>query len=87
MQLKKEAHKMSNINVNPIAANMIEVSINGLGVILFSYSTPVAAATPEGLFKTSEKWSDTTSRHINAWLDGRTATEKPQGFFDNLGGL
>ena len=78
---------MSKININPIAANMTEVSINGVGTILFSYSTPVAAATPEGLFKTSEKCSNTTTRHINAWLDGRTATEKPQGFFDNLGGL
>ena len=78
---------MSKININPITANMTEVSINSVGTILFSYSTPVAAATPEGLFKTSKKWSNTTSRHINVWLDGRTATEKPQGVFDNLGGL
>jgi hypothetical protein len=53
-------------------------------VILFSYREPVACATDEGFFRTSKKWSVTTSRHINKWLEGREAEEKPQSWFDEL---
>ena len=40
--------------------------------ILFSYSTPVAMATFDygvKLYKTTYKFSSTTSRHINKWFD------------------
>ena len=69
-----------------IASNMIEISINSVGTILFSYETPVAAYTPNGTFRTSKKWSSSTSRHINTWLKGIVAEEAPQEFFDNLVG-
>ena len=71
-----------------IASNMIEISINSVGTILFSYETPVAAYTPNGTFRTSKKWSSSTSRHINTWLhkNGLIAKEAPQEFFDNLVG-
>ena len=66
------------MNLNPIRANMTEVTI-GNKTVLFSYKTPVAARvlTENGMeyYKTSEKWSVTTSRHINQWLP------KPQGEF------
>ena len=53
--------------------------------VFISYETPVAVAIDgQGFFRTSTKWSPTTSRHINQWLDGREATEKPQAFFDSL---
>ena len=52
--------------------------------ILFSYETPVAAIIDGDYYKTEKKWSRTTTRHINDWLDGDEATEKPQEFFDNL---
>ena len=69
-----------------IASNMTEISINSVGTILFSYETPVAAYTPDGIFRTSKKWSSSTSRHINKWLrdEGFIAQEAPQEFFDNL---
>lgn len=71
-----------------IASNMTEISINSVGTILFSYETPVAAMTPNGTFRTSKKWSSTTSFHINKWLrtNGLIAQEAPQEFFDNLVG-
>ena len=42
----------------------------------FSYETCVAGFTPgEGYFKTSNKFSRTTSKHINQYLEGVTAKE------------
>ena len=70
------------MNIKHIGANQTELSINSVGTILFSYDTPVAAKTPEGTFKTSKKFSKTTSKHINAWAsyDG----EKDQEYFEEL---
>lgn len=52
--------------------------------IFFSYQTPVAALLDGHYYRTSEKHSQTTSRHINKYLDGVKAQEKSQSFFDNL---
>lgn len=76
------------MNLTPIKANMTEIKIGKL-VVLFSYKTPVACVyytTEHGLeyFQTEKKWSRTTSRHINTWLNGNGAKYKPQEFFDNL---
>jgi len=77
------------MNLNPIKANMTELEVNGM-TILFSYKTPVAVCimNNEGRhlvnYRTSYKWSNTTTRHINQWLGEAVATEKPQEFFDNL---
>jgi hypothetical protein len=72
------------MKVNSIGPNQTEIVKSNGDTILVSYSTPVAAVTDLGTFRTSKKWSNTTSRHINAWLDGAEAQEKPQEFFDNL---
>ena len=54
--------------------NAATVEIDGM-TILFSYSTPVAVhICGQGFFKTKEKFSVTTSRHINAWLRAESAT-------------
>ena len=53
----------------PIKNNMNEVRLNGTS-ILFSYKTPVAChVIGKGYIKTSKKWSVTTSKHINQWLN------------------
>ena len=52
--------------------------------VLFSYSTPVAALTDNGYYRTSKKWSVTTTRHINKWLGGVLAKDQPQEYFDSL---
>ena len=76
------------MRLKKVGSNMTEITTEK-GQILFSYETPVAALLADAdngdtVVKTSCKWSVTTSRHINKWLDGLTATERPQAFFDNL---
>jgi hypothetical protein len=71
------------MRLNPIGSNMTEICVNGAKV-LFSYQTPVACEFHGKLYKTEKKWSKTTSRHINKWLEGRIAEEAYQSFFDTL---
>jgi len=42
---------------------------------LFSYQTFVAASIRGECFRTAEKFSVTTSRHVNGWLDSRKCAE------------
>jgi hypothetical protein len=73
------------MTLNPIAPNHTELTINDGTCILFSYKTPVAACLAEGGFiRTAKKWSPTTSRHINKWLDGANAKEVEQAVLDAL---
>lgn len=76
------------MRVRVIGSNMSEVETKR-GRILISYSTPVSAfiygeAPGKGCYRTEKFWSKTTSKHINKWLNGSVAEEKPQEFFDNL---
>ena len=69
----------------PVASNMTTIETdNGYAVVLFSYSTPVAAKIGDDYFKTSKTWSNTTTRHISKWLDGKDAYTMYQEFFDEL---
>ena len=70
--------------VKNIGSNQTEVTKSNGDTILVSYSTPVAANVGGQFYRTAKKWSTTTSRHINKWLSGAKAEEKPQSFFDNL---
>jgi hypothetical protein len=69
----------------PLGSNKTVISfLNGLE-IFFSYQTPVAANLPDrGYVRTSTSWSQTTSRHINQWLEGVTAEKVSQTFLDSL---
>lgn len=71
------------MKINPIAPNQTEIQTENKS-ILFSYKTPVAAFVDDNFYRTKKKWSVTTSKHINKWLDGRKAEEKEQEFFDGL---
>ena len=75
------------MRINNVGSNMTELATNSGAVILFSYSTPVAALLPSGQYvKTSEWYSQTTTRHINKWLKGVSAnveTRSPE-FISNL---
>lgn len=76
-----------NLQLTPLGPNQNKISFDSLGdqyVIFFSYSTPVCAAVRGKYFVTKTKFSRTTSKHINQFLDGRDAEEKDQEFFDNL---
>jgi len=58
------------MQIKSIGSNMTELEIMGLS-ILFSYQTPVAGWDDKGAFRTQEKFSATTSKHINKYLGGK----------------
>lgn len=66
-----------------IGSNQTQVEI-GESTILFSYNTPVAANKGGKFYRTAERHSVTTSKHINAWLHGVEAETMPQSWFDTL---
>ena len=45
--------------------NQSELILENGSHILFSYETPVAVSTVDGLFVTSQWYSSTTTKHIN----------------------
>jgi hypothetical protein len=69
--------------------NTTELTLANGTTVFFSYKTPVAAfVSGRGLLRTDTRYSVTTSKHLNQWLDGRDATEVPQAELDSLtGGL
>jgi len=72
------------MKIRNLGPNQTEVEAGNL-TILVSYSTPVAYCdNGKGFFRTEEHFSPTTTRHINRWLDGRTATTVPQSTLDDL---
>lgn len=58
---------------------------NGLE-LYYSYSACVCCYSPltKEFYKTSKKWSRTTTRHITEYLQGCEAIEKPQDYFDTI---
>ena len=75
------------MKLRQIASNQTELELPCGAVVLFSYGTPVAAQLASGGFvRTEQKWSVTTSRHINKWLQGIDAQEVPQADLYNLTG-
>ena len=72
------------MQLRQIASNMTQLDLKDGTSVLFSYKTPVACLSDNGYYRTSTKWSATTTRHINKWLDGVLAKEQPQSFFDEL---
>lgn len=69
-----------------LASNMAQVELKNGDRVLFSYNTPVAkyVAINGMYFRTSKKWSVTTSKHINKWLDGADCGTVAQDELDNL---
>lgn len=54
-----------------IGSNQTELDL-GFAQVFFSYGTPVAARITDGsLVRTEQKYSVTTSKHINKWIGGR----------------
>ena len=72
------------MKIKQLGSNMLELDINGAQVF-YSYETPVAARTETGeLLRTSTKYSVTTTRHINKWLQGCEAEKVPQAVINKL---
>ena len=57
------------MKIKQIASNMTEATVNNI-TLLYSYETPVAGYDDQGAFRTDEKFSRTTSKHINQYLGG-----------------
>ena len=75
------------MKLTPIAANRTQLNLNDGTQVFFSYETPVAAKLPNyDYIRTATKWSSTTTRHINKWLEGVNAKEVKQEVLDNLVG-
>lgn len=54
-----------------IGSNQTTIEKSDGTVILYSYSTPVAAHVPgKGYLRTRRHFSTTTSKHINKWIGG-----------------
>ena len=70
------------MKLESLSGNKNQITLADGTQVLFSYQTPVACWVNGEFFKTSKKWSNTTTRHINSWV--HLAIEKPQDFFDNL---
>lgn len=73
------------MKLRPIASNQNEITTTDY-IVLFSYETPVAAEHRSSgkCYRTAKKWSQTTSRHINSWLEGREAIPISQSEIDSL---
>ena len=72
------------MKIKQIASNMTELDI-GCAQVFFSYETPVAARLTDGsLVRTATKYSVTTTKHINKWLQGCEALTVSQDRIDCL---
>lgn len=68
------------MNLNPIANNQNEITLPNGFLVFFSYSTPVAMRTSEGVFYYDEtKYSATTSKHISAFKSRHACDPIPCG--------
>jgi len=79
------------MKLTPIGSNKTQVTFDlssGPMDILFSYKTPVAARLPSGRFlRTKQKYSITTTKHINQWLKANNAVDTevvPQSRLEEL---
>ena len=66
-----------------ISANETEIKFNEETIVFFSYDTPVAAKVGVKYYRTEEKHSSTTSKHLNRWLEDVKCVLKPQSWFEN----
>ena len=75
------------MELTQIASKQTLVTFPNYTEVFFSYKTPVAGYHPDlGYVKTKQYYSQTTTRHINNWVEGVTAKEVKQEILDNLVG-
>jgi hypothetical protein len=73
------------MNIKQLAPNQTELHKDDGTIIFVSYETPVAAFV-DGFkwIRSSEKYSVTTSKHVNKWLAGLNVETVPQAQIDAL---
>ena len=73
------------MKLSRIGANQTCINHNNGTEVFFSYDTPVAVKLPNYEYlKTNIKYSVTTTKHINKWLNGVNAVEVSQNVINNL---
>lgn len=71
--------------INSVGPNQTVLTLNSNIQVFFSYRTAVAAyVSGVGFFRTNERYSVTTSRHINKYLNGAKATSVDQAIIDRI---
>jgi len=60
------------MQLKTIAANQAELQLAPHSLIFFSYGVPVAAQFGTLFYRTNEKHSQTTTTHVNRWLENVT---------------
>ena len=73
------------MKLKKISLNETEILLNEKTpvIVFFSYNTPVAAKVGVKYYRTEEKHSQTTSRHLNRWLEDVKCELRPQSWFEN----
>jgi hypothetical protein len=73
------------MKLSQIGSNQTEITTARGNRVLYSYETPVAAWTEQGAVRTEEKFSVTTSKHINKYLGGKDIGKPvPQAWIESL---
>lgn len=72
------------MKLHQIAPNRTELILANGTIVFFSYDTPVCVDTGEEILRTETKHSVTTSKHINAWLEGRKTRLVSQNEIDKF---
>jgi hypothetical protein len=74
------------MQIENLGSNQTAIYLANGTKVVFSYSTPVAAFIPgTGLVKTGTRYSVTTTRHVNRFVDGRPCAVVDQSVLDALG--
>mgnify|MGYP003649832588 FL=1 len=73
------------MKIKTIAPNQTELHKDDGTIVFVSYETPVAAFV-DGFkwIRSEEKYSPTTSKHVNKWLSGLNVETVSQQTIDNL---
>lgn len=76
------------MKIQSLAANQTQIVLANGTILFVSYSTCVGCFIPgKGCFKTTQFWSNTTSRHLNKWCVAQTSTPAGQMVQSDLDAL
>ena len=67
-----------------IGNNETEITTETGTRVFFSYETPVAVINSHGCFVTEQKYSQTTSKHLNKWVGDLEYSSVPQSIINLL---
>lgn len=72
------------LKLRQVGSNQNVLILNDGTEILFSYETPVVVRTDSEILVTEQKFSSTTSKHINSFVNGFHSRKVPQSQIENF---